>query len=289
MSLPLIGALKRRLGLVPPGRNVAVWPDDTFLVSYPKSGNTWSRFLVANLLHPERAAEFASINDVIPGIDVVSKTALGRMPRPRILKSHQYFDPRYPRVIYIVRDPRDVAVSQFHFHRKRRVVGDDCSMDTFVAGFVEPGAASSYSSWGEHVGSWLAARCGQPRFLLLRYEDMIANTSRELAKIAGFLELSATPELLAQAVERSSADRMRKLEKAQAQTFASTRNTRQDIAFVRTAGSGGWRSELPVASVIEIEKAWGGLMSWLGYPPVHYKTAMADADLFHSLLRERVS
>jgi hypothetical protein len=46
------------------------------------------------------------------------------MPRPGIIKSHQYFDPRYKRVIYVVRDPRDVALSQFHFHRKRGLIED---------------------------------------------------------------------------------------------------------------------------------------------------------------------
>src|SRR5436305_10030174 len=43
-------------GLHAPDRNLKILPDDRFLVSYPKSGNTWVRFLVANLLHPETPA-----------------------------------------------------------------------------------------------------------------------------------------------------------------------------------------------------------------------------------------
>ena len=43
-------------------RNVAVYADDTFLVSYPRSGNTWTRFLIANLLHPEVEVGFANID-----------------------------------------------------------------------------------------------------------------------------------------------------------------------------------------------------------------------------------
>ena len=35
-------------GLLPPGRNLAVRLEDTFLVGYPRSGNTWARFLIAN-------------------------------------------------------------------------------------------------------------------------------------------------------------------------------------------------------------------------------------------------
>ena len=40
------------------------------------------------------------------------------LPRPRVLKSHESFQPHYPSVIYIVRDPRDVAVSYYHHAMK---------------------------------------------------------------------------------------------------------------------------------------------------------------------------
>src|SRR5262250_812152 len=101
------------------GRNFPVFPDDVFIVSYPKSGNTWTRFLIANLLYPEKHPDFSNINLVIPDPEALSKRTLAKLPRPRILKSHQYFDPRYLRIIYVVRDPRDVLLSQYHFHMKR--------------------------------------------------------------------------------------------------------------------------------------------------------------------------
>src|ERR1700730_11895985 len=171
----LISGTKRALGLHHPGRNMAVLPDDTFLVSYPKSGNTWTRFLVGNLVHPETTADFSNINIIIPDPEALSKNQMRRMPRPRIIKSHQYFDPRYKKVIYIVRDPRDVALSQYHFHRKRKLIADDSPFETFVARFIA-GETSPYGSWGENVSSWLATRQNDSGFLLLRYEDMMENT-----------------------------------------------------------------------------------------------------------------
>ena len=72
------------LGLHAPGRNLAVFPDDTFLVSYPKSGNTWARFLIANLIHPGEKIDFSNVNRIIPGPEVTRNRALMRTPRPRI-------------------------------------------------------------------------------------------------------------------------------------------------------------------------------------------------------------
>jgi len=69
---------------------------------------------------------------------------------PRVLKSHECFDPRYHRVIYIVRDPRDVAVS-FYFHNlKVRVIPDGYSMDEFVNRFI----AANVLDYRDRVGCW---------------------------------------------------------------------------------------------------------------------------------------
>jgi hypothetical protein len=258
---------KRMLGLHSPGRNLAVFPDDTFLVSFPKSGNTWARFLIANLVRPNGKIDFSNVNSVIPGPEVTRNRDLIRIPRPRIIKSHQYFDPRYKQVIYIARDPRDVVVSQYHFQRKRKLVADGFPLSDFVGKFLA-GETCYYGSWGEHVNSWLSTRHGQRGFLLLRYEDMVADTPRELTKVAEFLNVRATPEGIAQAVQRSSADTMRQLEKSQAQQFSSTKDTRKDIPFVRAAKAGGWRDELSEQDVARIEDAWGSLIRWLGYETV---------------------
>jgi hypothetical protein len=256
--------IKYALGTDIAGRSLAVYPDDAFIVSYPRSGNTWTRFLVANLVHPEQQITFANIERLIPDCEAMSSRYMRRVPRPRIIKSHQCFDPRYKRVIYMARDPRDVVVSQYHFQRKRNLIADQFPLSEFVGRFLA-GQTCFYGSWGENVASWLATQRGQPGFLLLRYEDMLDNTARELSKVDSFLGLTTSPHLIMQAVERSCADTMRQLEKLQAQLFTSTKDTRQDIPFVRTAKAGGWRSELPEECARQIEEAWGDLMQRLGY------------------------
>jgi hypothetical protein len=264
MKRYLIAGVKKAFSLHKPGRALVILPDDVFLVSFPKSGNTWTRFLLANLKYPDQPATFANIHRLIPDPTHTPKRDFDSMRRPRIIKSHECFDPRYPRVVYIVRDPRDVAVSQYHYHRKLRKIGDDSPIETFITRFLA-GETCPHGSWAENVATWLATREKDSRFLLLRYEDMVADTQREVTKIAKFLGFGTTSDQIATAVERSSASKMRKLEQAETDQCSLTQGSRKDLAFVRSASSGGWRNELPATQVERIETAWGPLMEHLGY------------------------
>ena len=85
---------KRLLGKDVAGRNFAIYPDDTFLVSYPRSGNTWTRFLIANLVYPDKDVSFLNIERLIPDTSSQSNRAMRRTPRPRLIKIHEYFDHR---------------------------------------------------------------------------------------------------------------------------------------------------------------------------------------------------
>lgn len=279
--------LQQRLkGLLPweiAGRDFAIYPDDTFIVSYPRSGNTWTRFLVANLLHPDKDVTFATIENQVPDSEAQSRLQLKRIPRPRFIKSHQYFHPRYRKVVYIVRDPRDVALSYYDFQRKYRHIEDAYPLASFVSDFVLGRMISaSWGTWRENVGSWIYARGGNPGFLLLRYEDLLADTKNQSARLAEFLGVQPTAALLEQAIGRSTADAMRKLEKAGGDQWVSTKGKRADIPFVRGATSGDWRTKLPERSIAEIETAWGSLMTALGYGLV--TRPEPDAAEFASLL-----
>jgi Sulfotransferase domain len=246
-------------------RDITIFPDDVFLTSYPRSGNTWTRFLVGNLVHTEESVTFLNVERLVPDMYKHSDRYMRNLPRPRMLKSHEVFDPRYKRVIYIVRDPRDVAVSQYHWEMKQKSVQDECPIEQFVPRWIEGIYWDRLANWGDHVTSWLSTRQGRDSFVVLRYEDLLANAQAELIKVARLLGIEPSPERLARAVELSSADRMKKLESTQGNKWVQTRYTRQDKAFVRKAASGDWRSVLPSQSVKEIEVAWGSIMTHLGY------------------------
>jgi hypothetical protein len=258
--------LKYLLGTDKAGRNFKVFSDDTFVVSYPRSGNTWTRFLIANLAYPKENVSFTNIERLIPDTSSQSNRTLKGTPRPRIIKTHEYFDHRYGKMIYIVRDPRDVALSTHDFQRKYRQIPDDYPLQKEVDDFVRGNLVSrGWGTWEENVASWVYARGKSSDFLLLRYEDMMADTPRELARIAHHLGIEASAERLQTVIERCSADRMREMEKREENQWVATKKHRKDIPFIRVAKAGGWRTNLPQACVAQIESAWGELMVKLGY------------------------
>jgi Sulfotransferase domain len=248
------------------GRGLTVFPEDTFVVSYFRSGSTWSRFLLGNFIHQEEPITFANVDRRFPDIYMWPDHVLRTLPR--VMKSHECFDPRYPRVIYIVRDPRDVAVSFYYYNLKVRVIPDGYPMEEFVARFIAANVvpyADRVGCWEDHVLSWLRLREGKAGFRLIRYEDLLADPGKELRQLAPLLGIDPTPERVDRAVQLSSASNMRSLEQKQSKEWHTTKDTRSDIPFVREAKSGGWRAKLPADCVSQIERAWGATMQELGY------------------------
>jgi len=253
------------------GRGLTVFPDDVFLVSYPRSGNTWTRFLLGNLLWQNDPVTFLNIESRIPEIYFNPDRFMRALERPRVLKSHECFQPHYPRVIYIVRDPRDVAISYYHHNVKAGNIPDDYPIANFVPRFIAGEFDCIFGSWRDNVLSWMALRQGTPWFLLMPYEDMKGDPAMALSSVVAFLEgcsfreIDARPEILQRAIELSSPERMRALEKQEGRQWVLTKGTRSDKPFVRSAISGEWKSQLAPESLGAIEAAWGDVMQSLGY------------------------
>src|SRR6266446_2264927 len=75
---------------IPAGRQMTVQPGDLFIVSYPRSGNTWTRFLIGNLIYLDEPITFSNMESRIPSLYLFSDRQLRRLPR--IFKSHDCFD-----------------------------------------------------------------------------------------------------------------------------------------------------------------------------------------------------
>lgn len=267
---PLIKAYldkKQVLLLNPLGRNFEVYPSDTFLVSYPKSGNTWVRFLLANLIASTPPKSFPEANSVIP--DVHNKKSLailkGVAESNRILKSHFAFEPAYNKVIYIVRDPRSVAVSQYFFKIRRGEISKDMAFSNYFQKFLK-GFEDHYGSWGEHAASWIAAREHNPDFYLVRYEDLKQDTKGELSKMVDFLGLKVGDDLIDKAIENSSLTSMQKIEKESKLGHDSlSKKGDLSIPFVRKGSSTEWTEYLDEHMVEEMQDRFHWAMEKCGY------------------------
>jgi len=221
--------------------NRIVW-----IASYPKSGNTWVRFLAANLLYgrQESAASLgeripdvhelpaATLSEPIPdipelsGASVDATTASAAGPPAAVMKTHFAFSPALPYVectaaaIYVVRDPADVLASNF-FYSRRSAGGSDVSPEAFGAyaeAFIEHRGDPRWrelgmGSWPENVAGWLNASHPFP-VLRIRYEDMIADALTAGRSIARVLKPGSVDAEIAEAVGNSSFQRMRDIERA---------------------------------------------------------------------------
>lgn len=247
----------------PVGNKLTVLDDDAFLVSYPRSGNTWMRFLLgqAKLNQP---LDLESIESVIPDIYIHSNSELLSVPRPRVMKSHEMYDNRYPKVIYLVRDPRDVAISFYFWRKKKRFFeerGLNVSLTTYLHQFVEKEIAF-FAAWDEHVQSWMTQKSllGDT-LLIMRYEDIEQSPKEALRRAVKFLDWEIPDTKLDFAVKHSVADRMRRVVEASWPSSAD----RKDIPFVREARSAQWREVFDDTLKDMYTNKFGKWMEMFGY------------------------
>jgi hypothetical protein len=192
----------------------------TWLASYPKSGNTWLRFLLANILLGRAPSSSLEVSRRIPDIHRPDVPADPPGPEGReFIKTHFMRAPAHPRlgetgrVIHVVRHPRDVLLSALNYRRMEGVI-DTLTDAQYAQSFIAASgdglwARLGYGSWLQHTASWLEP--GVPALLVL-YERLKADPAAELRRILAFLEIDAGEEAIARAVKESSFDNLRALE-----------------------------------------------------------------------------
>jgi len=159
----------------------AIRKEDIFIVSYPKSGNTWVRFIIANLMTQcKQEISFRNIEQYVPNIHK-SADNINVMPKGRrFIKSHYSLYDNYPKMIYIIRDGRDAMVSYYHYHLQRGFEG------TFQQ-YLRSEQHKFFGKWSEHVTEALVHKEKYPDcVLIVRYEDLIEHPAREIRRIADF-------------------------------------------------------------------------------------------------------
>jgi Sulfotransferase domain/Sulfotransferase family len=258
--------LRRPLNLL---RYRGVRREDLFVASYPRSGTTWLRFLLFELLSGT-AAEFVSVNDAIPYIGK-HEGAPSLLPNGgRLIQTHEAFLQGVASAIYVVRDPRSVVLSEYRWQLRTGLSQE--SFHAFFEAFIS-GRANPYRRWDRHVATWLDPRSSDAAVHAVRFEDLRSNAVAELAKVARFLDLDADEDTIARVVENNGLEEMRAKEE-RAPTGALGANARPDIRFVNSGSTSGWRDQLSLDHIRRIEDEFREPMSMLGYEPLPRREAV---------------
>ncbi|MEY4697442.1 MAG: hypothetical protein RIT14_1870 [Pseudomonadota bacterium] len=266
-----------------------------WIASYPKSGNTWMRLFLMELLHPGSAANPSQVQAFVPNenaavfyqpflegpADLASNQDLARV-RPQaqalaasrqpfnLLKTHNLrgthlgtptLDPALTvAAVYMVRHPLDVVVSYAAF---RNWTIDEAIDRLLAPGRILPRApGGSYmisGSWAENVASWRTAP-GEP-VLTLRYEDCVADPATSFGRLASFLRLPVGQADLDRAIANTS---FTALSEAEGRAGFSERPLGTD-RFFRSGRSGVWKDCLSTAQIARVVNACGPEMERHGY------------------------
>ncbi|MDJ0866576.1 MAG: sulfotransferase domain-containing protein [Myxococcota bacterium] len=244
---------------------------DVALVSYGKSGRTWlrvllSRFYQQSLGLPAGSVlgfdNFHALNPAIPRIFFTHDTYLGDYTGNAGSKRDFYGK----RVVLLVRSPQDVAVSQFFqwkFRMRQHKIdindfpagreGSDVSMFEFVMGDMAglPRIVDFMNLWARE-----AAAVGE--VLVVRYEDLKADTERELDRIVRFVGSAASESAVREAVRFASVENMREQERQGGLwpfggRYRPGDRDNPDSYKVRRAVVGGYRDYFSDEEVAEID------------------------------------
>ena len=212
--------------------------DDIFIVGFPKSGNTWVRFLLGNYL-TDCSCDFTNSYLVIPEIEFAIRENFHFKQSPRLIHSHMPYTPDYPKVIYIIRDGRDVAASYFFYLKKLGEIDDDMNFSSFLRIYLKNGI-QGFGSWADHVAGWLNA-FDKENLLIIKYEDLLKATEIEFRKMIEFAGLDFEIGLASRAIKASSFKVMQNLEVDQHDECPTLKNiSNKKIRFVREGQSGYW-------------------------------------------------
>jgi aryl sulfotransferase len=266
-----------------------------WLASFPKAGNTWLRVLLTNVLadHEQptdintvRLAGIASSRPIFEDDTLVDSNLLTEPEAERFRPAFHDFRSREKGVqfskvhdafshladgtpmlgtgaraaLYVVRDPRDVAVSySHHFSLSLEEAVSKLADRELVLSSSPRQMRQTLLDWSGHVRSWLDQRCVPVH--LMRYEDMLSDTAATLRRALDFLGISSSTESVARAVRHSAFAELRRQEQA----HGFRERVSADRPFFREGRAGAWRERLSPELARRIERDHGEVMVRLGY------------------------
>lgn len=238
------------------------YADDLFIVTYPKSGTTWMAHLVANVLvqmnNLDLTVSISNVDGILPDAPAVSMMQsrfVANFPGYRIFKCHSPVNPSFKRVVYLVRDPRDVITSFYKFQTGLGLFSGS------ISEFVRT-KRHGITAWVDHVSGWFDNSNVDVSFKYLRYEDLKADPAAALGSVFAHFGHNVPAAILSAASERSTFAALKQDESNKAY---GGRARLASFTFFRRGEIRDFGSELSPVDVDFIEQRAGRWMEFFAY------------------------
>ncbi|XP_053545900.1 sulfotransferase 2B1-like [Bombina bombina] len=232
-----------------------VYDDDIFNITFPKSGTTWMMEILSLIKTNGDPTWIKTVPNwdrvpwiEAPGVGEKLQTANGN---PRLITSHlgrhifcKSFSSSNAKVIYTIRNPKDVLVSFYHFARMSAFFKDPESFDQFINDFLSGNVG--YGSWFDHVKGWMEF-AGKENFMLHSYEDMQKDLRGSIKKIAKFIGKELEEETLESIVQNVTFENMKENCMANFSLLPDLYMDQKKSPFMRKGISGDWKNHFTVA------------------------------------------
>ena len=265
-----------------------------WLASYPKSGNTFVRSMLASYFFSKDGSyDFNLIKNIkqFPhgglfqklGIDINNQSEviknyirvqdiINKVRSIKFFKTHSFFFEQFTNlnntlgVIYIVRDPRNVIISFSNFM--------NMSIEETLK-FMTKGKGDGLSwieNWSKNYNSWKVFKEHQ-KYLLIKYEDLIQKPDEKFLEILEFIhqlhnksKIIIDEKKFKNTIKSTSFESLQKLEKEKGFPEAhKDHKTGKVIPFFSLGSKRNWTNSLDENIIIELEKTFNKEMKELGY------------------------
>ncbi|KAK3093124.1 hypothetical protein FSP39_011381 [Pinctada imbricata] len=189
--------------------------DDILICAYPKSGTHWLWEVTCMLLKGKAERIKRVKEDVM--IEGMTKDRYEKEPVPRVFNTHilfkylpEDFRKKRCKILYVLRNPKDVAVSYYNHHSKIREYEYDGKWEPYLDRYIEGNV--DYGSWFDYTVDWERVMKEDPEYPvhMMYYEDMKENGMREIQRLAKFLEVDRDEKFIREVDELCQFDRMKK-------------------------------------------------------------------------------